>query len=58
MWVVYLRRVGSLSYGMRTPSCGMWDLVPQRGTEPRHLTLEVGVLAAGPPGKSLIEVFL
>ena len=43
IWVVYLRHVGSLSCGMRTPTCGMWDLVPQPGIEPRHLTLEVGV---------------
>ena len=58
MWVVYLQRVGSLSCGMRTPTRGIWDLFPQPGMEPRHLTLEVGVLATGPPGKSLIEVFL
>ena len=38
MWVVYLQHVGSLSYGMRTPSCGMRDL--------RSLLWHVGCLFA------------
>ena len=31
-------------------SCGMWDLVPWPGIEPRPLHGERGVLAPGPPG--------
>ena len=34
-------------------SCNMWDLVPWPGVEPRPLHWEHGVLATGPPGKSL-----
>ena len=34
-------------------SCSMWDLVPWPGIEPRPPALELGVLASGPPGKSL-----
>ena len=32
--------------------CGLWDLVPRPGIEPRPLHWELGVLIAGPPGKS------
>ena len=35
-------------------SWGMWDLVPSPGMEPR----ELGVLAIGPPRKSLHFVFM
>ena len=31
--------VPGLSWGMRTLSCGMWDLVPWPGIEPRHPAL-------------------
>ena len=33
-------------------SCGIWDLVPWPGIEPRPPALGRGVLATGPPGKS------
>ena len=33
-------------------NCGVYDLVPTPGTEAR-LPVEYGVLASGPPGKSL-----
>ena len=32
-------------------SCGIWDLVPWPGIEPRPLHWELRVLATGPPGK-------
>ena len=32
-------------------SCGIWDLVPWPGVEPRPLHWELRVLATGPPGK-------
>ena len=38
---------------MQTLIWDMWDLVPQPGIEPRTLHWECGVLATGPPGKSL-----
>ena len=38
---------------LRVPSCGVWDLAPLPGTEPGPLHWECGVLATGPPGKSL-----
>ena len=34
-------------------SCSMWDLVPDQGSNPDPLHWEHGVLATGPPGKSL-----
>ena len=34
-------------------SCSMWDLVPWPKIKARTLQLEFGVLATGPPGKSL-----
>ena len=37
--------------------CGMWNLVPWPGIEPRPLHWEHGVLAARPPGKSCIIHF-
>ena len=43
---VQLRHVASFS-------CGMCDLVPWVGIESRSLHWEHGVLATGPPGKSL-----
>ena len=33
-------------------SCGMWDLVPSQGSNPSPLHWELGVFAAGAPGKS------
>ena len=51
-WVlVPARRIFSCS--LQTPGCGMWDLDPWPGMEPRTLHREWGVLATGPPGKSL-----
>ena len=35
-------------------SCSMWDLVPCPGIEPELPALHAGVLAIGPPRKSLI----
>ena len=43
---VQLSRVASFSYSM-------WDLVSRVGIESRSLHGEHGVLATGPPGKSL-----
>ena len=34
-------------------SCAMWDLVPRPGIKPKLPALEHGVLATGPPRKSL-----
>ena len=33
-------------------SCGMWDLIPEKGLNLGPLHWELGVLAPGPPGKS------
>ena len=41
-----------LSMHMWTLSCGMWNLVPWLGIEPRLAAWECRVLATGPPGKS------
>ena len=41
-----------LSRSMWTVSCGMWDLVPWPGNEPRTLALRATVLPVGPPQKS------
>ena len=40
----------------RTLNCGMWDLVPSPGSEPRPLHCEFRVLPMGPPGESLLKV--
>ena len=37
--------------------CGMWDLVPDQGSNLGPLPWEHGVLATGPPGKSLCFLF-
>ena len=34
-------------------SCGMWDVFPEQGLNLGHLHWDHGVLATGPPGKSL-----
>ena len=48
----YLQRAGSnLCCSMQDISCGMWDLVPQLGLEPRPPTM--GAQGLRPPGKSL-----
>ena len=39
-------------------SCDMWDLVSQPGIKPIPLHWKRGVLATGPPGKSLLVRFL
>ena len=41
------------SCGTKTLSCGLWYLVPWPEVEPRLPALGHGVLATGPPGKSL-----
>ena len=51
-WVLVAAR-GIFSCSLRTLSCGMWDLDPWPGMEPRTLHREWGVLATGPPGRSL-----
>ena len=37
-------------------SCSMWDLVPDQGSNPDPLHWEQGVLATGPPRKSLYKL--
>ena len=49
---------GIFSWSMQTLSHSMWDLVPWPGIELRPLHWERGVLATGPPGKSLIQIHL
>ena len=44
---------GIFSCDTWTLSCGMWNLVPWPGIEPWLPAPELGVLATGPPGKSL-----
>ena len=65
-WFIYLAAsglncfhvaCGIFSCGMRTLSSSMWDLVPWPGIEPGPLHWKHGVLATGPPGKSLFVVF-
>ena len=51
-------RIGIFSCGMWALSCSMWDLVPWPGVEPRPLHWECGVLATGPPGKSLSVLYI
>ena len=45
--------LGIFSCVMHTVSCSMWDLVPEQGSNPWSLNWEFGVLATGPPGKSV-----
>ena len=40
-----------------TLSCGVWNLVLWPGMGPGPLDLQRGVLAYGPPGKSLFFIF-
>ena len=55
MVLVVARGRLDLCCDMRTLSCGMWDLVPWPGIEPRAICIEMlGALATGPPGKSLL----
>ena len=49
---IYVAVLG-LSSGIQTLSRSTWDLVHWPGMEPRPLLWEHGVLATGPPGKSL-----
>ena len=60
-----LQHVGSLIFiavcriftcGIRTLSCGMWDLVPRPGTKPRPLDWGCSVLATGPESGFKTEV--
>ena len=39
-------------------SCGMWDLVPWPGIEPKPPDWERGILTTGPPGKSLVYLLI
>ena len=48
---------GVFSCDMHTLSCGMWGLVPWPGIKLGPLHWELGVLAAGPPGKCLLLCF-
>ena len=48
----------SLAYGMRTLSCGMWDLVSWIRIRLRLLHWEFRVLVTGPPGKSLMFAYV
>ena len=51
-WVLVVA-CGIFSCSILTFSCSMWDIVPQPGVEERSPRQEYGVLATGPPGKSL-----
>ena len=51
----YLAWLG-LRCGTQDFNCSMWGLVPQPGMEPRPLRWELGILAAGPSGKSLVSL--
>ena len=42
--------------GIQALSWGMWNLVPWPGIEPGPLHWKQGVLAMGPPGKSLTSL--
>ena len=44
--------VPSLSCAHRIFSYSLWDLIPRPGVKPGSPSLEHGVLATGPPGKS------
>ena len=52
----YLAWLG-LSHGTGVFNCSTWDLVPRPGIEPGPLHWERGVLATGPPVKSLVSLF-
>ena len=55
------RGIIDLHCGMRTLSCGMWDLVPCQGSNQGPLPWELGVLATGSPQKSsylFISIFM
>ena len=45
------------SWGMKTLTCGMWDLVLTQGLNPPSLHWELEVLATGLPGKSQDDRF-
>ena len=49
----YIYRIYLAAPGL---SCGLWHLVPWPGIRPGPLHWERGVLAAGPPGKSLWQL--
>ena len=51
LWIIFL---GFIFFA----ACGMWDILPWPGMEPPPLHWEHGVLALGPPGKSLDSVCL
>ena len=55
-WIIFLGFTFFAACGLF--SGGMWDVVPWPGIEPTPLHWEHGVLAPGPPGKSLDSVFL
>lgn len=48
---VYLAAPG-LSHSLQTLNCGLWDLVPDQGSNPGSLRWERGVMATESPGKS------
>ena len=55
---ICLHQVLAAACGIFLSACGifhccMWDLVPRPGIEPRPLCWKLGILATGPPGKSL-----
>lgn len=47
--IFHLHCKGTFSCDMQTPSCGMWDPVPQPGSNPGPLHWECRALAIGPP---------
>ena len=56
-WVFFVTHGVFDSCGRWVPSCGTWELVPWSGIEPGPLHWECGVLATGPPEKSLVLHF-
>ena len=54
---IYLASLG-LSCSTRDLQLCVWNLVPRPGVVPRALHWGCGILATGPPGKSLYDVFL
>ena len=50
--------VGSLVVACRTFNCSVWICFLDLGSDPGPLNWECGVLATGPPGKSLRGVLL
>ena len=55
---LFLKKILFIYLAVAGLSCSMWDPAPWPGIEPRPLHWEHGVLAIGPPGKSLNWILL